>query len=387
MMKSAIIKGVGLPVLELFILLVSQDKLHGFLILANKENGVKYDNDEIAFLATLSHQAGMALENAYLLRELTEKERLKKELEIARNIQKRLLPQADPQIHGLDISGICIPADEVGGDYFDYFKINEDQIGLVIADVAGKGTSAAFYMAEIKVMISSPAFSELSLKKLLTHINKRLCQILDKKVFATMIYGLLDIKQRQFKFVRAGHNALIVKRNGTIHDVEMFIPAGIALGLTSSDSFELNLQEEVIILNNGDILVLYIDGISEAMNNNFKEFSEERLVEILEKAGDLKTSDFKNNILSELRFGPTGPIKVWINDRLVLTKNVYSPAVLDRIKTKINLNAGLNLLLIKCNNRIGELGFYFRIIDENGYGYPDMSFSKNYDTVALMHIN
>ena len=293
-------KAVGLPDLQLFIPLVSQDMLHGFLLLANKENGVQYDHDELAFLATLSQQAGMALENAYLLRELTEKVRLKRELEIARNVQKRLLPQSDPHIHGLDISGVCIPADEVGGDYFDYFKINDDLIGLVIADVAGKGTSAAFYMAEIKGMMTSLAFSELSPKKLLIQINKRLCQTLDKKVFATMIYGVLDIKRRQFKFVRAGHNALIVKRNGTIHDVEMFIPTGIALGLTNSDSFELNLREEVIILNTGDTLVLYTDGISEAMNNDLQEFSEERLVKLLEKSEDEKTSALKNNILNEL---------------------------------------------------------------------------------------
>ncbi|MBN2411063.1 SpoIIE family protein phosphatase [candidate division KSB1 bacterium] len=297
---SKVREGTGQPDLELIIPLVTQEKLHGFFILTNKENGNKYDTDEFAFLSTLSHQAGMALENAYLLRELTEKERLKKELEIARNVQKRLLPQADPQIHGLDISGICIPAEEVGGDYFDYFKINENQIGLVIADVAGKGTSAAFYMAEIKGMMTSLAFSEFSPKKLLTNINKRLCQTLDKKVFATMIYGLLDVKQRQFKFVRAGHNALIVKRNGTNHNVEMFIPTGIALGLTDSDTFELNLHEEVVILNNSDTLILYTDGITEAMNKNFSEFSEVRLVELLEKTTDLKTSDLKNNILTEL---------------------------------------------------------------------------------------
>lgn len=89
----------------------------------------------------------------------------------------------------------------------------------------------------------------------------------------------------------------------------------------------------------------------------------------------------------DLRLGPTGPIKVWLNNRHILTKNFYSQAVLDRITTKINLNAGLNYLLIKCNNRIGELGFYFRITDENGYGYPDMTFAKKYDTVAMTYTN
>jgi len=298
---SAIQKSLDLNDLEFIVPVVSQDKLLGFLVLANKETGKNYDNDEIAFLATLSQQAGMALENAYLLRELTEKERLKKELEIARNVQKRLLPQTDPQIDGLDISGICIPADEVGGDYFDYFIINENKIGLVIADVAGKGTSAAFYMAEIKGMMTSLAFTELSPKKLLSHINKRLHQSLDKKVFASMIYGLLDIKQRQFKFVRAGHSALLVKRNGSIHDVEMFIPSGIALGLTSNNSFELNLVEEVIILNSGDTLVLYTDGISEAMNKELSEFSEERLINFLKNSKEFKTATLKNNILSEVK--------------------------------------------------------------------------------------
>ncbi|MBN2411062.1 tetratricopeptide repeat protein [candidate division KSB1 bacterium] len=94
-----------------------------------------------------------------------------------------------------------------------------------------------------------------------------------------------------------------------------------------------------------------------------------------------------DNRTVELRLGPTGPVKVWLNDRLVLVKNVHSPAILDRIKTKINLSAGLNYLLIKSNNRIGELGFYFRITDENGYGYPDISFTKKDETVALVNVN
>ena len=139
----------------------------------------------------------MAIENALLLNELTEQERLKRELEIARTVQNSLLPQSNPEISGLDIDGLCIPATEIGGDYFDFFPLDNHTLGIAIADVTGKGTSAAFYMAVVKgIMLSlTPIFS--SPQQLLSELNRRLYGTMERKIFVTMIYGIFDIKKNK----------------------------------------------------------------------------------------------------------------------------------------------------------------------------------------------
>ncbi len=287
---------------EYFIPLVSKNSLLGFILLAPQTQNCEFDNEEINFLITLGAQAAMAVENAILLQQLTEKERLKQELEIAREVQKRLLPQKDPQIAGLDISGVCLPAEEVGGDYFDYFYIDEHHLGLAIADVSGKGTSAAFYMAELKGMMTSLACTVLSPTKLLSIINRQLGQTLDKRIYTTMLYGVLDLQNRCFNFVRAGHNALIVRRFGTKDNIEMFIPSGIALGLADEATFAMHLEEKMITLNPGDILALYTDGVPDAMNAQLIEFTEERFIDLIRADTDLDTSTrhLQERILAEI---------------------------------------------------------------------------------------
>jgi len=279
-------------------IIIKEDVL-GIFVLNDKQDHLPYKDGEKNFLGTLINQSALAIESTLLYEELTEQERLKRELEIARMVQLGLLPQENPALPGLDISGICLPAEEIGGDYYDYFFINEHTIGIAIADVTGKGTSAAFYMAVIKGMMLSLATMIASPKELLCALNQRLYGKMDKKVFVTMIYALLNLKKMKLTFARAGHNALIM-RKAEKSVVECFTPMGIGLGLDSGQVFENTITEQNINLHSGDTFVFYTDGISEAMNENKEEFGDQRLIEIITKTNHCNASFLQKNIIEEV---------------------------------------------------------------------------------------
>ncbi|MBN1559239.1 SpoIIE family protein phosphatase [candidate division KSB1 bacterium] len=286
--------------IDLIAPLVSQGETIGFLLLSEEVDESGYDPDEKMFLRTLSHQAGLAIRNSLLLQDLTEQERIKKELEIARSVQQSLLPVFQPKLPGLDIVGLCIPAAEVGGDYYDYFYIDDYRIGIAIADVSGKGASAAFYMAEIKGMMTSLADLVSSPKNLVAQLNKYLNKNIDKRVFTTMVYGVLDMQKLEFSYVRAGHNAVIAKRCKNHHDVDVYIPRGMGLGLVDDVTFLESTEEHCIQFAAGDVLILYTDGISEAMNENLEEFGEERLYDIIAANHVVGAYDMQRRIMRQI---------------------------------------------------------------------------------------
>ncbi len=276
--------------------IIAKEALIGLFVLDAKKTRIPYTEEEKVFFSTLIRQAGLAIENALLLEDLTEQERLQRELEIARGIQQSLLPQQNPQIEGLDIDGICIPTTEVGGDYYDYFPINAHTLGIAIADVTGKGTSASFYMAVVKGMMLSLAPIRTSPKELLIELNRRLYGVMDRTMFVTMTYAIIDTKKKRLTFARAGHNALIM-RNVKKSDVVCFTPTGLGLGLDKGPIFERNISEKHIQLKCGDVLVFYTDGISEAMNTRREEFDEHRLVNFVSKVEDQTAQNIREGIV------------------------------------------------------------------------------------------
>ncbi|UCE05535.1 MAG: SpoIIE family protein phosphatase [bacterium] len=280
--------------------IIIKDKVLGILLLTGSDETIAFSESEIAFLNTLVGQAGFAIENVLLYEELTEQERLKRELEIARMVQLNLLPQTNPQIPGLDIDGICIPANEIGGDYYDYFKINDHTVGIAIADVTGKGTSAAFYMAMVKGMMLSLTAIYSSPKQLLSELNRRLYGTMDRKIFITMIYATVDMRHKLLKFARAGHNALI-RRNEKNSIVECLTPDGIGLGLAEHKIFDENIIEQRIKFQQGDTFIFYTDGISEAMNEQKEEFGEQKLIDIINQMDDLSADQIRERIIGAVK--------------------------------------------------------------------------------------
>ena len=205
-----------------------------------------------------------------------EKEHLAKELEIAWNIQKSLLPHEDPEIPGFDIAGMCRPAEEVGGDYYDFIPLGKNKLAMVIADVSGKGTPASFYMTLTKGFIQSHMREDLSPKEVLINVNKQMYKTIDRKSFVTMFIAVLDWNSKKVACVRAGHNPAVhyEHRKGVGSPVK---PEGIALGIRKEKFFSAAVREFELQLEENDWLILYTDGFIEAMNPGSEEFGEERL--------------------------------------------------------------------------------------------------------------
>jgi len=279
--------------------IIIQTGVKGFFLLDGNPKDIPYHEDEKKFFGTLFSQCNFAIENALLLEELTEQERMQQELVIARMVQQSLLPQQNPQMPGLDIDGICIPAKEVGGDYYDYFKINDHTLGIAIADVSGKGTSASFYMAVVKGMMLSLTSILTSPKQLLIELNKQLYNVMDRNMFVTMSYATIDTHNKILTFARAGHNALLMrkrKKSGT----ESLTPAGIGLGLEKGYQFKKNISEQRIHFDMGDVFLFYTDGISEAMNIQKEEFGEHRLVDLMNQTDHQNAQHIREDIIHKV---------------------------------------------------------------------------------------
>jgi len=217
----------------------------------------------------------------YLTR-LAEKERIHRELEIARKYQRQLLPSATPEYESATVSAMCVPASEVGGDYYDYFPHGDNRLGVIIGDVSGKGVPAAFSMTMVKGIVKTLAEHHDSPRDILTHLNKVFSGNVAKGVFISSIYAVFDFSNCMLHFSRAGHVPLIIWR-GEEKIIEKCLPSGIAVGLDRGTIFDREIEEREIPVKSGDIILLYTDGISEAANSRGEDFGEERLEALIER--------------------------------------------------------------------------------------------------------
>jgi sigma-B regulation protein RsbU (phosphoserine phosphatase) len=259
-------------------------------------------NDQLGELAGSFNQMIGSIEN--LLQTAAEKKRLEEELRIARQIQMSLLPRGPLDLPGLSVTALCVPAREVGGDYYDFFRLPGGLLGVLIADVSGKGTSAALYMAELKGLVLSLSQIYLSPRQLLTEVNRIISDNLDTRSFITMTYAVIDLKAGRMTYARAGHTPLIFMRSLAADEpVRVLAPSGLVVGLHipgAHDKFIELLEEETLDLANGDVIVLYTDGVSEAMNHDAELFGDSRLSRIIEEHGHLESGELRERILREI---------------------------------------------------------------------------------------
>ena len=265
--------------------------------------------DQLGDLADSFNEMTASMED--LLQQKAEKERLEQELLIARRIQMSLLPQGSLDVPGLTVVAHCEPAREVGGDYYDFLPLDDGRLGVLIADVAGKGTSAALYMAELKGLILSLSQLHRSPRQLLIDANRLIAPHLDDRSFITMTYAVIDPLGRTLTYARAGHCPLIYRpgSNGIDRTARVMTPGGLVVGLTlpDGDIFARLLEEETLALHQGDLLVLFTDGITEAMNGGDECFGEARLSAIVEGHGDDPPDQLRERILREIQ-AFTGPV-------------------------------------------------------------------------------
>jgi sigma-B regulation protein RsbU (phosphoserine phosphatase) len=238
-----------------------------------------------------------------LLEQAAEKRRLEEELRIAREIQMSLLPRQAPPMPGLSLAALCVPAREVGGDYYDFFALGPRRLGLLVADVAGKGTSAALYMAELKGLMLSLSQIHESPRQLLIEVNRIIANNLDSRSFITMTYAVLDLERRTMTYARAGHTPLVHRASASPPQARLMAPSGMVVGLQLdglSHMFSELLEEITVPLVDGDVFVLYTDGLSEAMNAEGELFGEDRLRALIEEHGDLGADGLRERIVRDV---------------------------------------------------------------------------------------
>ena len=258
--------------------------------------------DQLGELAQSFNSMTASIED--LLIEAAEKKRMEEELRIAREIQMSLLPQGPLTMPGLSVTAVCVPAREVGGDYYDFFPLGDERLGVLIADVSGKGTSAALYMAELKGLVLSLSQIHTSPRELLMSANRIISNNLDARSFITMTYAIVDVRAKTMTYARAGHTPLmfVPGAGASPRSAQVFVPDGMVVGLKLDEGqmFERFLEERTVPIGAGDLYCFFTDGISEAMNAADDCYGETRLGRILEDHADLPSDELRERVLRDV---------------------------------------------------------------------------------------
>jgi serine phosphatase RsbU (regulator of sigma subunit) len=254
----------------------------------------RFTEDHLKVLTTLASVAAIRVENARLTEEQMERERLEREQQVASEIQQRFLPAAAPQLDGYELQGISFPCYEIGGDYYDFIQREDGKLVVALGDVSGKGTAAALLMSSLHAAVHAQADTHESLATTIGAVNRYLVESIPPNRFVTLFYAALDPKQGSLEFLNAGHNPpLIVHAGGTM---EQLASGGLPLGIMSDADF----REGRTQLRPGDVLVIYSDGVSEAVNPNGEEFGPTRLYEVVARNLDASASGIRDRIESAL---------------------------------------------------------------------------------------
>jgi serine phosphatase RsbU (regulator of sigma subunit) len=267
--KSNIAALIGVP-------LLSKGRPLGVLFSA-KSDSWSFDQFDRDMLQAFANQAAVAIDNARLWQESVEKEKLAQTLQVAHEAQMKLLPKRMPLVPNVEVAAIAVTANEVGGDYFDFFE-HPGRLGVVIGDVSGKGAAAAFHMAEMKGIVESYSRIYQSPREVLMHANAALFRSIESTAFVSLIYARVDYERQEMLYSRAGHCPIIFVRAN--ERPRILQPDGIALGLDGGELFDKMITEDRLQLQKDDVLIFYTDGVTEAMDEHLREFEESRLVEL-----------------------------------------------------------------------------------------------------------
>lgn len=274
--------------------LIAKGKLIGYLAVFNKKNGEVFKEKDRRLLVIIASQSAQIIENSRLYEEEKEYLILKEEMKVATRIQNNLLPDRNPEIPGYEVAAFNIPAKEVGGDYYDFIELDEDHLGFCIGDITGKGMPAALLMANLQASLRSQTLINKETNICVQNINKLLYRNTEASKFATLFYGMLDYENHNICYCNAGHDQPLIFRKHKMHSkLEV---TGMLLGVVDKADYMC----ENISLETDDIVVIYTDGITEAMNKELEEFGLERTVGVIEKFADKSASDILKHIYDEV---------------------------------------------------------------------------------------
>jgi sigma-B regulation protein RsbU (phosphoserine phosphatase) len=276
--------------------LVVKSELKGVLTVFNKRGAQGFTDEDQRLLAIIAVQSGQVIETARLYEEEKAFVKMQEEVRLASKIQSELLPKSTPTIAGYEIAGKSIPAQVVGGDYFDFIPIEDDRrMAICLGDVTGKGLPASLLMANLQATLRGQSFLCTSPKECLTRSNKLLFHSTSSEKFATLFYAYLDIKDHILSYSNAGHDFPFLFSDGETPD--RLKSGGLMLGAFEDFAFE----EDTIPIKPGDLLVISSDGISEAMNSNLEQFGEERLQKIIREHRKASPNDLIDTIIAAVQ--------------------------------------------------------------------------------------
>jgi serine phosphatase RsbU (regulator of sigma subunit) len=240
-------------------------------------------------------------------RHISERQRLQQEIEIARQVQMSLLPKTSPLLGKLNIASRCVPAKEVGGDYYDFIKLTDDKLGVALGDVSGKGTQAAFFMTLTKGFLRALANYSESPAEVLTQVNRLFYDNVERGVFISMLYAVFDVNNNRVLVARAGQNPVIAYKSKS-KQIAYLQQNGLALGLDPSDRFKEVIQEMTVQYEPGDLFVFYTDGFPEAMNKKQEEYGDERFSALITGLAQRSADEILEEIFKEMkRFTGSAP--------------------------------------------------------------------------------
>lgn len=300
----AVLKGMGDKArnfateaeVQIIVPMTSHNDVKGYLLMGNKLNRQTLTDEDQRFLEALASIVIASLENARLFQEELAKKSLEEELNIAFTIQQNLLPKSIPSYPSFEIAAMNIPSKHVGGDYYDVIVLPGDELLLVIADVSGKGTPASLLMANTQAALRALAPLGLSLSEMVGRVNELLYSNTSQDKFVTFFCGKLHIPSRRLTFTNAGHNPpVLLRKDGS---KEYLSEGGIILGIM--ENF-LPYEEETVSLHNGDVLLLFTDGVSEALDKDKNEFTDETLEQSLAEYRDEPASLLLSKILLDVQ--------------------------------------------------------------------------------------
>ncbi|QYO67544.1 PP2C family protein-serine/threonine phosphatase [Leptolyngbya sp. 7M] len=271
--------------------IISNDRVIGAFDLESDDLAA-YTEDDLSVLQLLTSQVAIIIEKVELHQQAVEKKRIEAQLEIARQVQLELLPDHDPNVDGFDISAYIFPTEEVSGDYYDWVKIFDDQLGIVVADAVGKGIPAALLMSFLRASLRAGVQEGYAPHIAMSKVNNLLWDSVEDHQFITAVYGILDCSNRTFVFSNAGHNPLMmIRADGSVEIIEF---GDLPLGMFRDARYH---QHFARFRNSGEILVIYTDGITESTNEAGEEYGRERFAQCVLAAKDLTAKE----MISEIR--------------------------------------------------------------------------------------
>jgi len=264
-----------------------------------KELPESFNREMTKIVSTFSNQAGISIENFRLMEEALQNERYKEELKIAKMVQKSLLPTILEQDQDFDIAAFSESADEVGGDYYDTLRIDKHLISIIIADVSGKGTTAAFHMSQMKGIFHSLAQRDIEPSEFMVQANQALVYCLERGSFISATYFIINTQTKTIRYARAGHCPVLYYCADS-RSSQYLKDKGVALGMVRNKTYSSFIQSNVFQYKPGDIMVLYTDGVTEAKDGKGEEFGYDRLLSIINEADGMSPSEIQNHLINKL---------------------------------------------------------------------------------------